>query len=45
MKYIRNFAEHTNYEAEMSKIPTPSVSYCRNENECHFMPNNVIMLQ
>lgn len=45
MKYIRNFAEHTNYEAEMSKIPTPSVSYCRKENECHFMPNNVIMFK
>lgn len=45
MKYIRNFAEHTNYEAEMSKIPTPSVSYCKKENECHFMPNNVIMFK
>lgn len=45
MKYIRNFAEHTNYEAEMSKIPTPSVSYCRKENECHFMPSNVIMFK
>ena len=45
MKYIRNFAEHTDYEAEMSKIPTPSVSYCRKENECHFMPNNVIMFK
>ena len=45
MKYIRNFVEHTNYEAEMSKIPTPSVSYCRKENECHFMPNNVIMFK
>ena len=45
MKYIRNFAEHTKYEAEMSKIPTPSVSYCRKENECHFMPNNVIMFK
>lgn len=45
MKYIRNFAEHTNYEAEMSKIPTPSVSYCQKENECHFMPNNVIMFK
>ena len=41
MKYIRNFSAHTVYEAEMSKIPTPSVSYCRKENECHFMPNNV----
>lgn len=45
MKYIRNFAEHTNYEAEMSKIPTPSVSYCRKENEIHFMPSNVIMFK
>lgn len=45
MKYIRNFAEHTNYEAEMSKIPTPSVSYCKKENECHFMPSNVIMFK
>lgn len=45
MKYIRNFAEHTNYEAEMSKIPTPSVSYCQKENECHFMPSNVIMFK
>lgn len=45
MKYIRNFAEHTNYEAEMSKIPTPSVSYCRKENECHFMPSGVIMFK
>lgn len=45
MKYIRNFAEHTDYEAEMSKIPTPSVSYCRKENECHFMPSNVIMFK
>ena len=45
MKYIRNFAEHTNYEAEMSKIPTPSVSYCRKENECHFMLSNVIMFK
>ena len=45
MKYIRNFVEHTNYEAEMSKIPTPSVSYCRKENECHFMPSNVIMFK
>lgn len=45
MKYIRNFAEHTNYEAEMSKIPSPSVSYCRKENECHFTPSNVIMFK
>lgn len=45
MKYIRNFAEHTNYEGEMSKIPTPSVSYCRKENECHFMPSGVIMFK
>ena len=45
MKYIRNFAEHTDYGAEMSKIPTPSVSYCRKENECHFMPSNVIMFK
>lgn len=45
MKYIRNFSAHTNYEAEMSKIPTPSVSYCRKENECHFMPSNVIMFK
>ena len=45
MKYIRNFSAHTVYEAEMSKIPTPSVSYCRKENECHFMPNNVIMFK
>lgn len=45
MKYIRNFSEHSAYEAEMSKIPTPSVSYCRKENECHFMPSNVIMFK
>lgn len=45
MKYIRNFSAHTNYEAEMSKIPTPSVSYCRKENECHFMPSNIIMFK
>ena len=45
MKYIRNFSAHTNYEGEMSKIPTPSVSYCRKENECHFMPSNVIMFK
>ena len=45
MKYIRNFSAHTDYEAEMSKIPTPSVSYCRKENECHFMPNNIIMFK
>lgn len=45
MKYIRNFSAHTDYEAEMSKIPTPSVSYCRKENECHFMPSNLIMFK
>ena len=45
MKYIRNFSAHTVYEAEMSKIPTPSVSYCRKENECHFIPSNVIMFK
>ena len=45
MKYIRNFSAHTDYETEMSKIPTPSVSYCRKENECHFMPSNVIMFK
>ena len=46
MKYIRNFSAHTDYEAEMSKIPTPSVSYCKKENECHFfMPNNLIMFK
>ena len=45
MKYIRNFSAHTDYEAEMSKIPTPSVSYCRKENECHFMPSGVIMFK
>lgn len=45
MKYIRNFSEHSAYEAEMSKIPTPSVSYCRKENECHFVPSNVIMFK
>ena len=45
MKYIRNFSAHTDYVGEMSKIPTPSVSYCRKENECHFMPNNVIMFK
>ena len=45
MKYIRNFSAHTDYVGEMSKIPTPSVSYCRKENECHFMPNNIIMFK
>lgn len=45
MKYIRNFSDHSKYEAEMTKIPTPSVSYCRKENECHFMPSNVIMFK
>ena len=45
MKYIRNFSAHTDYVGEMSKIPTPSVSYCRKENECHFMPNNLIMFK
>lgn len=45
MKYIRNFSEHSAYEAEISKIPTPSVSYCRKENECHFVPFNVIMFK
>ena len=45
MKDIRNFSAHTDYEAEMSKIPTPSVSYCKKENECHFMPNNIIMFK
>lgn len=45
MKYIRNFSEHSAYEAEISKIPTPSVSYCRKENECHFVPSNVIMFK
>lgn len=45
MKYIRNFSAHTDYEVEMSKIPTPSVSYCQKENECHFMPSNVIMFK
>lgn len=45
MKYIRNFSEHSAYEAEKTKIPSPSVSYCRKENECHFMPNNVIMFK
>jgi surface protein len=45
MKYIRNFSAHTDYEAEMSKIPTPSVSYCRKENECHFMPSGIIMFK
>lgn len=45
MKYIRNFSAHTVYEAEMSKIPNPSVSYCRKENECHFMPSGVIMFK
>ena len=45
MKYIRNFSAHTDYVGEMSKIPTPSVSYCRKENECHFMPSNVIMFK
>lgn len=45
MKYIRNFSEHSQYEAEKTKIPSPSVSYCRKENECHFMPNNVIMFK
>ena len=45
MKYIRNFSAHTDYEVEMSKIPTPSVSYCQKENECHFMPSGVIMFK
>lgn len=45
MKYIRNFSAHANYEEEMSMIPTPSVSYCKKENECHFMPSNVIMFK
>ena len=45
MKYIRNFSEHSQYEAGKTKIPSPSVSYCRKENECHFMPNNVIMFK
>ena len=45
MKHIRNFSAHTDYVGEMSKIPTPSVSYCRKENECHFMPSNVIMFK
>ena len=45
MKYIRNFSEHSQYETEKTKIPTPSVSYCRKEDECHFMPSNVIMFK
>lgn len=45
MKYIRNFSAHTDYETEMSKIPTPSLSYCQKENECHFMPSGVIMFK
>lgn len=45
MKYIRNFSAHTDYEAEKTKIPSPSVSYCRKENECHFMSSSVIMFK
>ena len=38
-KYLRNFAQHTNYETFIAEeYAKPNVSYCIEENEIHYNP-------
>ena len=47
MKFLRKFNEHTSYEAELNRggvvnISLPNVSYCKDANDVHFNPYNLI---
>ena len=46
MKFLRKFNEHTSYEAELNvggqNFEIPNVSYCKNVDDVHFNPYNLI---
>ena len=46
MKFLRKFNEHTSYEAELNRlgvdIGLPNVSYCKDVDDVHFNPYNLI---
>ena len=46
MKFLRKFNEHTSYEAEVNRggqdFEIPNVSYCKNVDDVHFNPYNLI---
>ena len=46
MKFLRKFNEHTSYEAELNvggqDFEIPNVSYCKDANDVHFNPYNLI---
>ena len=46
MKFLRKFNEHTSYEAELNRggqdFEIPNVSYCKNVDDVHFNPYNLI---
>ena len=46
MKFLRKFNEHTSYEAELNvggqDFEIPNVSYCKNVDDVHFNPYNLI---
>ena len=46
MKFLRKFNEHTSYEAEINvggqDFEIPNVSYCKNVDDVHFNPYNLI---
>ena len=46
MKFLRKFNEHASYEAEVNRggqdFEIPSVSYCKNVDDVHFNPYNLI---
>ena len=47
MKFLRKFNEHASYEAELNRggvvnISLPNVSYCKDANDVHFNPYNLI---
>ena len=46
MKFLRKFNEHASYEAEVNRggqdFEIPNVSYCKNVDDVHFNPYNLI---
>ena len=46
MKFLRKFNEHSSYEAELNvggqDFEIPNVSYCKDVNDVHFNPYNLI---
>lgn len=36
MDYLKNFKKHSEYEAAKNNLPSPNVSYCRNQADIHY---------